>query len=164
MDIVQRLEIENDCRRLTILYCHHIDHLNPQAFADLFTEDAVYKPAIEPEPIVGHAAILRWINRYPKDRLGRHMSTNQLVEIIDEDHAVGTSYAVVFREEHPVEGEISTNSTPRSFAEYVDTYRRTDDGWRIASRVYRVNFLEKDAPVRMKTWPEFPTSIGSLQL
>lgn len=144
MDDARRLFIENECRKLTILYCQHLDHLDPEAFAGIYTEDAIYKPAAEPQPIVGRAKILEWIHRYPKHRLGRHCAMNQLVDVIDEDHAVGTSYAVVFREPNPQPDVLSARVTPRSMVEYTDKYRRTSQGWRIASRVYRINFMQEE--------------------
>ena len=162
MDALNRLTIENECHKLAVLYCWHIDHLDPQAFADLYTEDAHYKPSVEPEPIVGRQAILRWIEGYPKDRLARHVSTNQYVEMVDDDHAVGTSYAIVFREDQPQAGAVSVNSAPRSVVEYVDRYRRTPGGWRISERIYRMLFLEDGAALRPKPWPDFPTTVGSL--
>jgi hypothetical protein len=162
MDALNRLSIENECRKLVVLYCWHIDHLDPQAFADLYTEDARYKPSIEPAPIVGREAILRWAQAYPRDRLARHISTNQYVEVVDDDHAVGTSYAVVFRQDQPQEGAVSVQSAPRSVVEYVDQYRRTLDGWKFSDRVYRMLFLEDGAPVRPQPWPDFPATVGSL--
>lgn len=144
MDDIARMAIEHACTKLTILYCRHLDHLDPEAFADLYTEDALYKPAVEPEPIVGRSNILAWIRRYPKERLGRHLATNQIVDVIDADTATGSSYALVFREPAPADGLISTRVTPRSMVEYKDSYRRTPQGWRIAARIYRFNFLQED--------------------
>jgi hypothetical protein len=142
VDAVQRLVIENECRKLSLLYCRHLDHLDPSAFADLYAEDAVYKPAAVAEPIRGRSAIFDWISHYPRDRLGRHISTNQMVEVTDDSRATGTSYAVVFREPDPEIGRISTRVTPRSVVEYEDTYRRTEQGWLFASRRYRFQFLQ----------------------
>lgn len=144
MDDLTRLVIENECRRLAVLYCHHLDHLNPDAFAALYAEDAVYKPAVEPAPIVGRPAILDWIRRYPRNRLGRHISTNHIVEVLDADTARGSSCAVVFREPDPQAGVLSTRVTPRSVVEYADTYRRTAEGWRFAVRTYQMQFLQAE--------------------
>ena len=135
-----------------ILYCRHLDHVDPEGFAGIYTEDAMYKPAAVPEPINGRAAILDWMREYPRDRLGRHLSTNQIVEVLDDDHATGTSYAVVFREPQPRLDQVSTKVTPRSVAEYYDTFRRTPEGWRIASRYYQVQFMQEDESVRPLPW------------
>lgn len=164
MDIVRRLEIEHACSRLATLYCHHIDHGNAEGFVDLWTEDGVYQPAARSEPIVGRDAIRQWVRAYPAHALTRHVTANHLVEVVDEDTAVGTSYTLVFREPHPVPGEISSRMSPRSFVEYVDSYRRTPDGWRFARRVYRFLFLQEGEPTRPAPRPDFPTAVGSLPL
>lgn len=142
MDDISRMLIEHQCGKLADLYCKYLDHKDPEAFADLYTEDAVYKPAIQPVPIVGRDRILEWIRAYPSSRMVRHVSTNQIVEVIDQNSAKGTSYAITFREPNPQEGEVSTRTAPRAVVEYVDTYRRTADGWKIASRYYNIDFLE----------------------
>lgn len=152
MDDVDRMLIEHECRKLMILYCHHLDHSSPEGFAGIYTEDAMYKPAALPEPIHGRPAILEWAEAYPKDRLGRHLSMNQLVEVVDQDHATGRSYAVVFREPNPRDGVLSARVTPRSVVEYFDEFRRTPQGWRIASRYYQVQFMEESEEVRPLPW------------
>lgn len=152
MDDLNRMLIEHECRKLMILYCNHLDHSDPESFAGIYAEDAMYKPAALPDPIHGRPAILEWAKAYPKHRLGRHFSTNQLVEVVDEDRATGRSYAVVFREPDPREGTVSTRVTPRSVVEYFDEFRRTAEGWRIASRYYQVQFMEEGEAVRPLPW------------
>jgi len=143
MDAMERMLIEHECRKLMLLYCQHADHLNPEAFAALFSEDAYYNPAAHPE-MNGRAEILEWIKVYPRNRLARHCSTNQIVDVVDVDNAVGNSYAMVFRQDDPVEGVPSGNVAPRSLVEYKDKFRRTEDGWRIAERQYQYGFLKEE--------------------
>lgn len=148
MDALNRMLIEHECSKLSDLYCRHLDFRDPEAFANLYTEDALYKPAIQPAPIVGRARILEWFHTYPANRTVRHLATNKLIEVLDADNARGTSYAVTFREPDPRDGEISSRSTPRAVVEYVDTYRRTEDGWKFATRYYNIDFLQGDEPNR----------------
>ena len=96
MNDMDRMLIEHECRKLMLNYCQHVDHLAPNAFANLFAEDAFYNPAANPE-MNGRAEILEWIKAYPKNRRARHCSVNQIIEVIDADNATGTSYAMVFR-------------------------------------------------------------------
>lgn len=152
MDELRRMLIEHQCRKLMVRYCYHIDRRDAAGFAGIFTEDGMYKPAAEPAPLHGRRAILEWVRAYPPDRFGRHVCTNALVEVIDEDHARGTSCGVVFREPQPRDGEISTRVTPRSVIEYFDTFRRTPHGWRIASRYYQVQFMEAGESIRPQAW------------
>lgn len=144
MDEMKRLVIENECRKLTILYCQHLDHPDSGAFANLYAEDALYKPAVEPIPIVGRTKIREWMSNYPRHRLGRHMATNQLIDVIDENNATGSSYAIVFREPNPEEGVLSGRVTPRSVAEYSDVYCRTAEGWKFARRTYQIKFMQEE--------------------
>ena len=92
----------------------------------------------------GRAEILNWIKVYPRNRLARHCSTNQIVDVIDADNAVGNSYAMVFRQYDPVEGVPFGNVTPRSLSDYKDKFRRTEDGWRIAERQYQYGVLKEE--------------------
>jgi hypothetical protein len=140
MNDIDRMLIEHECRKLMLLYCQHVDHLDPEAFSNLFAEDAYYNPAAHPE-MNGRSEILAWAKAYPRNRRARHLSTNQVVEVIDADNAKGTSYAVVFRQEDPVEGIPSGNVVPRAVVEYHDTFCRTKEGWRIATREYQYIFL-----------------------
>ncbi len=143
MNDMTRMLIEHECRRLMLLYCQHVDHLAPEAFANLFTEDAYYNPAAHPE-MTGQAEILNWIKAYPKNRRARHCSVNQLVNVVDAENATGTSYAMVFRQEDPLEGTPSPNVAPRAIVEYRDNFRRTAKGWRIAERQYQYDFLKTE--------------------
>jgi SnoaL-like protein len=152
MNDVERMLIEHECSKLMTLYCQHLDHEDAEGFAGIYAEDAMYKPAALPEPMYGRQAILDWAKAYPKDRLGRHFSTNQVVEVVDEDHAIGRSYAVVFREPEPRQGVLSDRVTPRSVVEYFDEFGRTAEGWRISSRYYQVQFMQDEETVRPLPW------------
>ena len=143
MNDIDRMLIEHECCKLMLLYCRHTDHLAPTEFANLFTEDAHYNPAAHPE-MNGRDEILTWISDYPRDRLARHVSSNQVVDVIDSDNAKGRSYAVVYRQEQPVAGTPSEKVVPRAIVEYYDTFRRTADGWLIASREYQYTFLKEN--------------------
>lgn len=150
MDEISRMLAEHQCQKLSDLYCRHLDYKDPEAFAAIFTEDAVYKPAIQPRPIVGRDNIRQWCHDYPSTRFLRHLSTNQIVEVLDETRAKGTSYAITFREPDPRPDQISGRSTPRAVVEYVDTYRKTGDGWKIATRFYNIDFLDSEETNRPK--------------
>ena len=152
MDELQRIVIEHECRKLMSLYCHHIDHQDAEGFAGLYAEDAYYKPAAAPAPILGRPAILDWIKAYPGHRLGRHLTTNEIVEVVDAEHATGSCYAVVFRDPDPQPGVLSDRVTPRSVCEYRDEFRRTADGWRFSRREYRIDFLQAEETNRPTPW------------
>lgn len=152
MEPMDRMFIEHECAKLSTQYCIHLDHHDEEGFAGIFTEDGMYKPAALAEPMYGRPAILDWIRAYPKDRLGRHLATNVVVDVIDGEHATGTSYAVVFRDPAPRADELSTQVIPRSVVEYFDKYRRADEGWRISQRYYQVKFMQESETNRPLPW------------
>jgi hypothetical protein len=152
MNDLERMLAEHQCSKLMTLYCHYLDHPDPDGFAGIWAEDGMYKPAALREPMYGRQAIRDWMAAYPRNRLGRHVTTNQLVQVVDEDHATGRSYAVVFREPEPREGVLSSQVVPRSVVEYFDEFRRTDEGWRIAERYYQVQFMQAEEKVRPLPW------------
>lgn len=152
MDELQRMLIEHACQKLMINYSHRIDEHDADGFAALFAEDATYKPAVEPAPLVGREAIRRWAREYPAQRLTRHVCGNLLVDVLDHDRAIGSSYAVVFREPTPMGAEISSRVTPRAVVKYHDEFRSTGEGWRFSLRYYDVDFLDSGESVRPGRW------------
>jgi hypothetical protein len=152
MNPAQRMLIEHECRKLMVAYARCLDRGDAEGFANLYTEDAMYKPAINPEPIYGRQAILQWAYAYPKGRLTCHISTNEFVEVVDETHATGSAYCVTFREPIPRPDAVSDAVTPRAVVEYFDTFLRTDEGWRFASRYYQMRFMQPSETNRPLPW------------
>ena len=152
MDPMQRMLIEHECRKLMTLYARYLDRQDPEGFANLYAENAMYKPAITPEPIHGRAAILQWAHDYPKNRMVCHISTNEIVEVIDENNAKGNCYCVSFREPSPRPDAVSDQVTPRAVVEYFDTFTRTAEGWRFASRYYQMRFMQGSETNRPLPW------------
>lgn len=148
MDDVRRMVAEHECARLMSRYAHHLDHGEAEEFASLWAPDGVYQPAAADEPMVGREAVLAWARAYPSTRMVRHLVTTSVVDVLDEDRATGRSYSVVFREPDPRDDAVSGRVVPRSVVEYEDVFRRTEEGWRFASRVYTVDFMDPDEPVR----------------
>lgn len=148
MNAIDKMLIEHECAKLSDLYCHYLDHRDPEGFADLFADDGLYKPAIQPVAIAGRDNILAWFHTYPADRTVRHLATNKMVTVVDSTYATGRSYAVTFREPNPETGVISDKSTPRAVVEYFDTYCKTYAGWKFATRFYNIDFLDGSEPNR----------------
>ncbi|MFT4210502.1 MAG: nuclear transport factor 2 family protein [Microbacterium sp.] len=129
-----------DHRELTDLVtrlCHALDFSRPQDFADVFTSDGVYRAVSS--TVTGeqqrfrHAGadeLLAFATAAVRKRrgLGRHWTGNLLIEG-DGDAATATSY-VLFVE---IDGETGERRIPISGV-HRDTFRRTPEGWRFASR------------------------------
>ena len=117
-----------DIQRATHLYARGLDRFDPQEAASAFTDDAVWDAtAVGLERFEGRAAILGFFERDAAAIADQfHVITNHVVDL-DGDTASGTNY--VFSEGHTKSG-----AAFKAIALNEDTYRRTPEGWRIATR------------------------------
>jgi ketosteroid isomerase-like protein len=117
-----------DIQRATHVYARGLDRFDPQEAASAFTDDAVWDAtAVGLERFEGRAAILGFFERDAAAIADQfHVITNHVVDL-DGDTASGTNY--VFSEGHTKSG-----AAFKAIALNEDTYRRTPEGWRIATR------------------------------
>ena len=142
MDNETRAGIERECEKLSIAYARHLDFQNYEAFVQLFAEDG--ELSITSRPVIGREALTKVMAHRPASLRSRHVLTNIYINVIDEDHAEGISYATIYR--HTGEGLEADDQGPRtisgpsSIGHYADKFVRTDEGWRFASRVLHFAF------------------------
>ncbi|MEJ6846329.1 nuclear transport factor 2 family protein [Sinorhizobium fredii] len=132
MTDLDRLLIEQACRRLVTAYCLAADHNDCDGFLGVFSKDARW---VRPTggTIEGHTALRAFFLSRPQHATVRHVVTNDFIEVIDPDNARGISYATVYR--HSGDGALPGPAEAlQSLIEYRDEYCRTPDGWRICSR------------------------------
>lgn len=125
-----RAQDELDIVRATNTYALGLDRFEPGLALSAFSAEAVWDAtAVGLGRLEGHERILDFFENDAKavDRQF-HILTNHIVEFVDDDHARGTNY--VFSE-----GEMTSGATFKAIALNEDTYVRTPEGWRIASRV-----------------------------
>ncbi len=132
-----RRAIEHDCIRLMHRYAINADQHNDR-FTDVFTPDVVWiRPGME---MRGHAAMQAFIDetiaalraRNPAGPLTRHVITSIDIRVIDEDHAQGVTYGLVFRD-NDFSGTLPTPmNTLELVVEYRDEFVRTAAGWLIS--------------------------------
>lgn len=117
-----------DIQRATHVYARGLDRFDPQEAASAFTDDAVWDATpVGLERFEGRAAILGFFERDAAAIADQfHVITNHVVDL-DGDTASGTNY--VFSEGHTKSG-----AAFKAIALNEDTYRRTPEGWRIATR------------------------------
>ena len=128
----------SELRALVDGYGVALDERDGPTFAALFTDDAtlaVVKPdGTESGRHVGAAALAA-----VPEKLSRYDRTLHLISThrtrVDGDRATGVAYC----EAHHREGE----GDFVMFIRYEDEYRLTADGWRIAHRVVRTQWVEK---------------------
>jgi ketosteroid isomerase-like protein len=119
-----------DIQRATHVYARGLDRFDPAQALSAFTDDAVWDATpVGLERLEGRAAILDFFERDAAAIADQfHVITNHVVDLDDDGvTARGTNY--VFSEGHTKSG-----ASFRAIALNEDVYRRTEDGWRIASR------------------------------
>jgi hypothetical protein len=143
MDELQRLVAERACERLITEYARRVDFGEAAGIADLFTEDGTWQGV--DLLLDGREEIRGWFTRRQEleRRVARHVCVNVAVDLVSEDEATSLCYMINYRRDRrdgdrslPVEGDI-----PKFIGECHDTFRRTADGWRFASRKVEVAFV-----------------------
>jgi ketosteroid isomerase-like protein len=117
-------------QRATHLYARGLDRFDPQEALSAFADDAVWDATpVGLERFEGREAILGFFERDAAAIADQfHIITNHVVDVDDGgETARGTNY--VFSEGHTKSG-----AAFKAIALNEDTYRRTPEGWRIASR------------------------------
>ena len=143
MDDIPRMLIERECERLINQYCLFVDFGEASRIAELFTEDGQWiNESIRME---GQEGIRKWFSKRQDvtRRTSRHLCTNVLITMVDEDHATGICYLINYRHDSRTgEAEVPAPSdAPKFVGEYRDTFVRTPDGWRFQTRICDVTFL-----------------------
>jgi SnoaL-like domain len=133
---VRRLEDIEAVKQLKARYCAYCDAgYDADGIAGLFTSDGVWDGGRTFGRAEGREEIRRHF-RGAGDRLSiaRHQVMNPIIEV---DGDVATGHWLLFQ-------PCTDGRTGRALwlaATYADTYRRTDDGWRIAELTIDVAFF-----------------------
>ena len=145
MDDIQRMLIERECERLINQYCLFVDFGEASRIAELLTEDGQWiNESIKME---GRGGIQKWFSKREgvTRRTSRHLCTNVLITVEDEDRATGICYLINYRHDSRTgEAEVPAPSdAPKFVGEYRDTFVRTPEGWRFQTRYCDVTFLRQ---------------------
>jgi hypothetical protein len=138
MTPLERMVIEHECGKLQKLYGIYADQLEDELFADLFAPDASITVPEQP-PFQGRDKLKEGIQQMRALGLVyRHVMTNNVVNVIDENRAEGVCYLMAFNSAAtPDASGGRPMEAPTTLGEYKDTFRRTEKGWRFQSRVLR---------------------------
>lgn len=134
-------EIAAACERLSLDYAHFADTGDNAAWAALFAEDAELK--LFGQTFVGRAAIAGATGGGSEGG-SLHLASNMRVNVLSEDRAEGTCYVAAYLRPAGAPKGVAALA-PAAVGIYRDTYRRTADGWRFASRAFEP-FLVLKAP------------------
>ena len=137
MDRLQVLDIEQACTRLINQFavCNDAGRFNE--LVDLFTADGRYARPIAPEVfITGRADILASFEARPQDRVGRHLITNIVIDVLDSTHARGFCYATLYSGSsgHKAEKFGLQAQASQFIGEYADRFELTPQGWKFVER------------------------------
>ena len=146
--------IEWDCQKLVRQYYRHVDQREFDKACALFTEDVDWHSmGVE---MHGRDDILKSLPPALGTGTIRHVVTNMVVKVVDDDHAESDFYHTIY---YQPEAEFETHDGPIAFEgahrthDQHDWYVRTDEGWRIAKRVSHVVFRRNpDEPVALESW------------
>lgn len=147
--------IEWDCQKLWRRYYYHVDHREFEQAAALFTEDIDWTNSMG-IVLSGRDELLKGLYGALGDGTIRHVLTNMVINVVDEDHATARAYnSICYKkgvkyEEH--DGPIPFEGPHRLGDNYTE-FLRTDEGWRISKR--RSNIIFRRNPeerVGLEIW------------
>lgn len=136
-DQLQRLTDRAEIEELVALYVHALDTLDADAYASVFTDDAVYETPMG--VYEGRAAIRAIVTSLQESRARAeaagteplalyHVMSNSSIELIDEDEARHKSYA------QTVSAREGGQFVVGFMGRYEDVIVKRDGRWQILSR------------------------------
>ncbi len=129
-----------ECQALSIAFANGIDRHRDDEVLALFTEDAVLDRW--GSALTGHAALRKWLDGRPTELITRHVCTNFEARQLASDRAEGLTLFTFYRAaRRDATGPLPMNG-PAMVGEYLDQFRRTPDGWRIARREICILFQD----------------------
>lgn len=134
MSEVEVAAIKIACEDLSEQYAHYLDGKDYTNLAKLFTEDGVWE--VLGNRAVGPAAVAAyWKSRTDVWAPGHgrvHQMANQVVRVVDRDHAVGQSTVIImmFNTQTTEKQSLAPTVISRNDDEYV----RTNEGWKFKRR------------------------------
>lgn len=143
MDRVTELVIEQACAKLVNQFAVFNDMGRFHELVDLFIEDGRYARPIAPEVfIVGKTDILVSFEARSKDRVGRHLISNIIIDVLSPTTAKGVCYVALYSGtlDHKAE-KFGLQAQPSQFiGEYQDDFVLTAQGWKFAQRKGYITF------------------------
>jgi lactoylglutathione lyase len=145
LSALQRLEVEQACTRLALDYSLLADSARMDEWSELFAEDGemhlfgqVYKGPAGIRAAVGAGA--------EPGAVTAHAITNHRIDVLGPDEAEGVAYVIVFAGQRKDGAPASAPQiSPVIVGAYRDRYRRTEKGWKFASRAFEPTFTTATA-------------------
>ena len=132
MDRDRELEARRQIEQLNSDFNYHLDHNEVEPLVALFTEDAHYAHATR--VTTGRESLRDLFGKRAAGapRVARHLQTGLRIKFKSADEAEGYSVVLTYAGNGTPPFQ---NVTPTLVADFIDRYRRTEDGrWRISRR------------------------------
>lgn len=128
--------IRQACTDLIVRYAYLNDERRFDELAMLFTEDAVlYRPSAPEQGIAGRTAILEAFRKRPADTVTFHVTSDILLEVLDEENVQASSRILLLSATRPHEvGALPLEQKPPVPGVFRDRFRLTPQGWQFAER------------------------------
>lgn len=139
----QQQNIEFACHSLFINYARYVDFGQYDDFVALFTDDAVLNLGYKME---GADKIRASMRKRPDELRSRHVLSNISIDVHSQETASGIAYLTLYRHVGPesLEDEAVMLEGPAGVGHYSNTFRRTEEGWRISSCTLEFAFRDPD--------------------
>jgi 3-phenylpropionate/cinnamic acid dioxygenase small subunit len=153
MDEDRVLAIEWQCAKVLTHYYNLVDQGDFDTAVKLFTPDVVW--SMGGDEYSGREGNLSGMRKLLDESLIRHVISNIVVSVIDEDHAEAVTYLVVYcyPKQDVADGKLQTVAANR-FSEVVNKMVRTEEGWRISRREIKNVMATADESSRLREEPE----------
>ena len=139
----ERIDIRLALEDLNADFVYHLDFDNVEALIDLFCEDALYTHGERRSEGREQIATLFRGRAAAGNRTSRHIYSGLRLSIDGRDNASGTSVCLTFA----ADGEPPLPAKPLLVADFIDEYRRCQDGrWRFRRRDIRRIFVDPAHP------------------
>jgi SnoaL-like domain len=132
VNLIDNVSVVFECTRLANRFCCLADRSDAAGVANLFTAKGKFERG--DLRVEGRAEIEKMTASRPPGMVTRHLLTTSLIDAIADDAAEGRHYCLVY-----VSGPGHNPERP-IVREYHDRYCRTDEGWRIESRLVLTPF------------------------
>ena len=155
MDNETKRGIEWDCQKVWSQYYHYVDHHEFEKAVNLFTEDVTWK--LMGLDLKGRQELLEALYASLANDTTRHVLTNVIVHVIDENHAEARAYNTI---NYSREGRREDMADPIQFdgphrlVDHHAKFRRVGDEWQIAARGGSGVFRRQNESTTVEEWAE----------
>jgi ketosteroid isomerase-like protein len=124
------------CARLLVDFANAMDCHDHTRVLGLFTEDAVLE---RPGSVLrGKQEIDGFLQQRPRQRVTRHLCTNQSVDVASSERATGQAYVLFFQALNEGAAELPLPTPEPALVEYRATFLRNDGQWRMQDLAIRM--------------------------